>query len=133
MKPRQRGQPTYRRTILMSVFEGYSFLEKILYDIASKAEFKVKNGFEDISVQQFPKTKLGPSGKLTIRDNSSLKYEVGLFRDGWRVQLFVYNTYPSSELQKNIFGETNRTSAWTQETEKVPDIIAELSGEARKA
>jgi hypothetical protein len=133
INPKHRGEPTYRRTILRAIFEGYDYLKQLMTEIALEAQGKVEGNFQSIDVMQLPDTMLGPHAELNIKDDSTLKYEIGLFRDGWHIKLFVHNTWPSAELQKEIFGELNRTEVWTQETEKVASLIAELAQEARMA
>lgn len=133
MSSKQRGKRTYYYTIIKSVFEGYDYLAALNQEIAEEAQSKAKSSFESIDIIQFPRTILGPSVLLEIRDDSALKYQVGLYRDGWYVQLLVFNTWPNSDIKEKVFGDKNISHVWTQETEKVPTLIAQLSKEAKRA
>lgn len=132
--PRQRGNRTYYYTIIRSVFEGYEYLSKLMQEIGEEAQTKVKGQFEAIDIIQLPRSeKFGPRAELEIRDGPFLKYETTVYRDGWKTKIFIHNTWPGSELEKEIFGQAGHAHVWTQETEKVPDLIAGLAKEARRA
>lgn len=133
MEPRQRGRPTYYHAIVRAVFEGADHYADLYDEIVREAQTMVKGQFEYVDTQLYPRTVYGPNVDLIVRDGPFLKYELGIFLDGWKIQLYVHNTFPGKDIKQKVFADANRSDAWTQETEKLPNLLAELAREAREA
>ena len=125
---KQRGRPTYKRNKITYVFDP----DKPEEDVK-----KIMNQAVEKYIPDLNPTRKGirvyensAAGVLYIYNDIYIVFEC--FRDGWHMK--VVNEKGSSiiDMRKEIFGDPNRNIVWTQETEKVDDIIGELYYEIRK-
>lgn len=128
IQPKQRGKKTYVYDMVEWVFNE-SLLEETFERISTMLIGKYKISTKDIhtKIEKFSWTQLGPSGRLeiSIYDTKHI-ITIGCFRDGWHIKLSDSRFGSSSETNEKVFGNPNQDRVWTQETEKVPKIIAEI-------
>jgi len=128
MNPRQKGKPTYRKDLIINIFDD-SYMKKLLEKIGLDVYDNFNNVESNVSI--FPsKTKYGYSGNLRIR-SSDFVVDVGMFRDGWKIKIghVARNRYDMARLDKikfKILGDINTNGVWTQETDKVSDIVIQI-------
>lgn len=119
----ERGEPTYRRFLILGAFEpieAYAQLwaEHILDKLDSPSLWTLKKSEHrtQIANKHIELTTRRRFGRFAT-------FTIGLFRDGFHVNVSGdIDFMPSSELNKfriDVFGEPNRSGGWTQEIAKV--------------
>lgn len=133
MQARQRGQKTYIRFFIRSIFEK-DFIEKEFGRIGKEIEDALDNVTAIHEIFE-TWTKFGPSGKITVSDQWSNRnlLEIGIYRDGWHIKIKSINyseIFP--KISERVFGDKNRREVWTQQTSLVVPMTIELIKELRK-
>ncbi|MFW6002716.1 MAG: hypothetical protein ACOCQD_05185 [archaeon] len=132
MQARQRGQKTYIRFLIRSVFEK-DFIKKEFNRISKEIEDALDNVTATHEIFE-TWTKFGPSGKITVSDQQldRILLQIGIYRDGWHIKIKSINYrefFP--EISEKIFGDKNRKEAWTQQTSLVIPMTIKLIKELR--
>lgn len=132
MKVRQRGQKTYIRFKIRTIFEE-DYLENEFSRICREIESKLEDVATTFDIFE-SWTIFGPSGRIKIVDRKvkQIMLNIGVFRDGWHISLKSINHsefFP--EISEKVFGDKNRRTAWTQQTSLVVPMTVELIEELR--
>jgi hypothetical protein len=116
----QPGKPTYRYLKIKSVFleprEAIKIWErKIISKLDNPASWaaSVNTDFEPYEIRYKTDRRRG----IDV-----IKITIGLYRDGFHIIPFFSN----GELIRELYGQRNTFNIWTQETEKVPELIKDL-------
>ena len=128
---KQRGQPTYRYYYILDVFESEKeIVDRWDNDIKFKLDDYAKEWFLKINRAKTDYSKLSITLIRTFYyETGHVKVEVGMYRDGFHIGL--YDT-SDLDLKYNVFGQINRSQAWTQEVAKVAPITNEIIAEIKK-
>lgn len=127
---RRPGEPTYRRATFQAIFEGERYLDNLLNDIAQQVVSKADYTIIPLT-RVLPDTIFGPNVELIISiPDLDARLTIGKYRDGWHIKwhrgLARMGEAPTFDMKKEVFGDPNRNNAWTQETEKVPELATDL-------
>lgn len=120
MKFKQRGRPTYRRDVIIGLFNDKAhriLLDEIGLEIISELQ-KGRYDLEMTSVR----TKYGFRGNINLRFRL-FDIKIGMYRDGWKM-IFKPNIS-----MKRKFDKLNTQDMWTQETKKVAPMVVEAVNE----
>ncbi len=124
----QRGRPTYRRNQVKLVFdkEALQRTNNMIVKSFSK-KYYPDMPVEDVNYSFISRTDYGPIEDFTIKVK---KYgiKVGCYHDGWHITLIMgaWGEAVSMDIKVMVFGSPNINNMWTQETEKVADMMGEL-------
>lgn len=130
----QRGKPTYRRNNIVWIFELEKQKElnvKMIEEFKNKYHSELQSG--DIKFDDPYKTNIGMHEGFALIINKYVM-QVGSFRDGWHIKVSnnIWRDQISISDREKLFGDLNRISMWTQETDKVVDMMGELYKEIIK-
>lgn len=129
---RQKGLPTYRYYFIKDVFEKEEdIVERWDKDIKLKLDGYTTEWILKINRHKTNYSKLSITLARTFYNEHQIytNLEIGLYRDGFHITLVDLN---DTELRKYLFGDINRSTAWTQEVAKVALIANEITTEIKK-
>jgi hypothetical protein len=125
---KQKGKPTYRRDMVRWIWNPKSQAND-LFKIVNKfgKKYYPSLPISNVDINEYEKwTLLGPAADISVKINKNYKIELGCYRDGWHITLHEINISPNYHLRQSIFGDKNSTTLWTQETEKVSEMMGQL-------